>query len=631
MKKKAKNILGITFCLLSLVVITGVITGVVYSVQNDNPSSVENGINKLDGFDKVVFNYNENKIETDIAYINENTYQYKVEFEPSEATDYDFIFTSSSEYVKVEENYDGVSCTLTVLAQFKNDVYLNIKEEKSGLVKTVELSYSNYEEDKLDLVVCYYFDGIEDSSKRIVEETELNQEIDPNSFIKEFDGYSYESISGSIDSLDKFNISESTVINLNYKADKIQVTCEYYLDNVLNSSDEYEFDKGTLIYRDSFIKSIEGATYDSSSISESVTLSEDLVIKFYYLSNEITNPDKPGSGDEDNPGHEVTYKVNGSAEGTWSGIGGVANGTISGYINVEGYSGLVYLSFSSSLNTDKATAISVTDGRTYPFENEKLSNGSSDSSGFAGGNFNSNGGSIYVFTINGVKIGSIKYSMTEIKEAVEVTGNLSASYVPSNNSAMGIFNGEITIKNYSGDVYLSFSSTFNSSKSTKYTVTDGIPFKITDEKATNGSSGSSGFAGGNFNSKGGTVYVYINSSRVASISYDVKEISITGSLTGVYTSGSTNAMANFNGNLKVNGYSGDIYLSFESVFNFSKATKFSVKDDVSLSISNQKAYSGMSGYSGFAGGSFNTSGGKIYVYLSTGASIGSIDYTITGV
>ena len=90
-------------------------------------------------------------------------------------------------------------------------------------------------------------------------------------------------------------------------------------------------------------------------------------------------------------------------------------------------------------------------------------------------------------------------------------------------------------------------------------------------------------------------------------------------------------MANFNGNLKVNGYSGDIYLSFESVFNFSKATKFSVKDDVSLSISNQKAYSGMSGYSGFAGGSFNTSGGKIYVYLSTGASIGSIDYTITGV
>ncbi len=630
MKKKTKNILGITCCLLSLVAITGVIAGVVYSVQNDNPPSVENGINKLDGIDKVVFNYNENKIENGIAYVNEDTYQYKVEFEPSKATNYDFIFTSSSEYVKVEENDDGLSCKLTVLAQFKNDVYLNIKEEKSGLVKTVELSYSNYEENKLDLVVCYYFDGIENTNERIIQEASLNEEIDPNSFIKEFDGYSYESISGSIDSLEKFNISQSTIINLNYKADKIKLTCEYYLDNELNSSDEYEFDKGTLIYRDSFIKSIEGATYDSSNISESITLNEDLVIKFYYLSNEVTNPDKPGTGDEDNPGHEATYKVNGSAEGTWSGIGSVANGTISGHINVEGYSGLVYLSFSSSLDTDKATAVSVSEGETYSFTNEKVSNGSSGSSGFAGGNFNSNGGSIYVFTINGVKIGSIKYTMSEIKESIEVSGDLSASFVPLNNAGLGIFNGEITIKNYSGDVYLSFGSTFELSKSSKYTVTDGIPLKISNERATNGSAGSSGFAGGNFNSKGGTLYVYINSTRVASISYSVEEISISGSLTGTYTSGSSSAMANFNGSIKVNGYAGDIYLSFEAVFNSSKATKFSVKDGVSLSISNQKAYSGVSGYSGFAGGSFNTNGGKIYVYLSSGASIGSIDYTITG-
>ena len=632
MTKKTKNIIGVVGCVLCLAAIAGVTSALAINLDKDkpiNPDLID--IDNFSAIEKLYLNSNEN-VNSDVEVKTTSTsYKIDLKIEPTNANNYDFIFNTSSEYLSVVEDEDGLGCTVTALTQFKNPAYLNIKEVNTNQINTIEINYENYNEEKIDLVVCYYFDGIEDIDKRLKLTCENNEVVDPNNFLEEHEGYTFDSISGSVDELKSFNITESSVINFNYLSNKIDLTCEYYKDGNLDSTltDIYHLEKNTKIYVESFKKAIEGYIFDSANISGDFNLVKNTTLKLYYLKNEITEPggsEEPGKDPVD-PGEEVTYKVSGSASGTYKNQNTSVVGHLSGNFKVEGYSGLVYLSFDNTFSSTKSTAISISDGVEYSFTDELMQTGMSGNSGFAGGNFNTNGGEIYVYTSGGIKIGSFKYSLTELSVAYEVSGNLVGSYFASGSNASGsLFNGQITIEGYSGDVYLSFEDTFNSSKSSKITVTDGIPFNIANESATSGMAGSSGFAGGNFNTNGGELYVYIGGEKIGSISYTMNAVTCSGSGEATFHTGTSYVGGTFKGKVTVNGFTGTIYLSTQSIFDFSNCSTLSVNSNVVKNI-NESFQSGMAGSSGFAGGALNVNGGTIYIYLSSGAKIGSFTYT----
>ena len=628
MKKNTKIIIGLSSTILcGAIVIGGVAT--LNNYLNDDTNNIN--IDNINGYKKIVFNSNEEKEIDEVYYTKDKTFIYKIDLEPNEANNYDFVFSSSSENVKVVENTDGISCSIEVLTQFNDEVFLNIKDLITNKSLSVELEYSNFEEEKVEMIVCYYFDNIEDVEKRIVINDKVGQEVNLNDFKNDYNNYIFEKVSGFKNELCNFKLEESCVINFYYITEGYSLTCEYYKDGVVDYSltSITNFSKDKKIYISSFVKQISGYHYDGANYSDSFILSEDTVLKLYYSKvNDV--PDIPE--DPDIPTSD--FSVNGDGYGTYEMKDNSVIGNISGSFTVYGYTGNVYLSFSSSFNKLESTIFSVKDGLSNSYSNQSMTTGGSGSSGFAGGAFNTNGGQIYVFSSDGEKLGSFTYYLTNITEQVKVTGSANGQYEIHSSGSIGTINGSFIVSGYSGKVYLSFSSNLDINNCSVVEVIDGKNNNIVNQSMTTGGSGSSGFAGGAFNTNGGLIYVFSsNSTLIGTISYTMEnvteEISVSGSANGTYIAGNAGASGNITGYFVVEGYGGGVYVSFSSIFDKEDSTRLNVTKGVKYEFENETMTSGGSGSSGFAGGAFNTVGGNIYVYDLVGNKLGSFSYTMS--
>ena len=631
MKKNTKIIIGLSSTILcGALVIGGVVT--LNNYLNDEKNNIN--IDEINGYKKIVFNSDEEKEIDEVYYTKDKTFIYKIDLEPNEANNYDFVFSSSSENIKVVENSDGISCSLEVLTQFNEEAFLNITDLITNKSLSVELEYSNFQEEKVEMVICYYFDNVEDVDKRIVINDKVGQEVDLTNFKNDYSNYIFEKVNGFKNELCTFKLEENCVINFYYVTEGYSLICEYYKDGIIDDSltSISNFPKDKKIYISSFVKQISGYNYDGANYSDSFILSGDTTLKFYYSKIDDV-PDIPDDPDvPDIPDYD--YTVSGNASGTYEIKDNAVLGVVSGSFTVYGYTGNVYLSFSSSFDKFESTIFSVKDGLSNSFSNQTMTSGGSGSSGFAGGAFNTSGGQIYVFSSDGEKLGSFTYYLTNITEQVKVTGSANGEYEINSSGASGTLNGSFIVSGYSGKVYLSFSSNLDINNCSVVEVSDGKNNNIVNQFMTSGGSGSSGFAGGAFNTSGGQIYVFSsNSTLIGSISYTMEnvteEISVSGSANGTYIAGNTGASGNITGYFIVKGYGGGVYVSFSSKFDKDDSTRLSVEKGVKYEFENETMTSGGSGSSGFAGGAFNTSGGQIYVYDLAGNKLGSFSYTMS--
>lgn len=222
---------------------------------------------------------------------------------------------------------------------------------------------------------------------------------------------------------------------------------------------------------------------------------------------------------------EIT--VSGSGSGTYEVRDSYIAGSISGSFRVTGYTGDVYLTFSKPLNTSELSSDSrftVSDSNYISFSGTMV-NGMSGTSGFGGGNFSTTGGTIYVYTYLGISLGSFKYTMREIEPTITVSGSASGTFYASQSSISASILGSVRVTGYSGDIDLSFNTTFSSYETIN--VISGITSWFSGTMSQ-GTRGNSGWAGGNFDTSGGTIYIRRTGtsadSRIGSISYTMSQV-----------------------------------------------------------------------------------------------------------
>ena len=302
------------------------------------------------------------------------------------------------------------------------------------------------------------------------------------------------------------------------------------------------------------------------------------------------------------------------------------SGNVSGNITVIGYTGTIYLSTTSACAD--YSELSVENGIVETI-NDTFTSGTSGSSGFAGGNLSTNGGTIYIFNTRKVMIGSITYTANNITPEVTLSGNLAVEYNIQNNTISGNVEGFITVENYTGEIRVSTSNPIEDYSTLNVTAGQKLTIK---ESFTSGISASSGFAGGYINSSGGTFYFYnTRNVLIGALNYEctnmTENIEVTGNLTSTYETASNAVHGVVSGNVTINGYTGTVYVATTSDLGEDYST-LTVSDGVSTTL-NESWSSGTTGATGFAGGYINSSGGTFYFFNSSKVLIGSLAYTIS--
>ncbi len=615
MKKKTKNILGGIVCCLCLVAVVGGVTALLVNTDNPIIDKEEIGINSINGLDKVTLNSAETYLDEKEVKVVEDYYLYKFEVDPGNANKYEFEITSSNQFIKIVDNdKTDFEFQISAYSQFKEPAYINIKDTISKKVKTIEVLWDNYDEEKASIIFIYNFNGIVDDTKTSVLEVNIGETIDPNPYKLEFSGYKFEKVEG-ITEFVSFQLNENKVVALYYVSDLVTLTVEYYKDDVLDDSltDIYSYEKEKDIYINSFKKDIYGYKYSSCSMTDNFKIYENTTLKYYYILDEsVVDPENPPID------INIRGEVNGEYITNYNGI----SGNVLGDLTITGYSGIVYLSTSSYC--DDYSSLEVTDGQVVEI-NDTFTSGTSGSSGFAGGNLSSTGGRIYVFNTSKELLGSFVYTMENVTVEVSVTGDIDVDYIVGYNSVSGNVSGNITVIGYTGTIYLSTTSAC--ADYSELSVENGIVETINDT-FTSGTSGSSGFAGGNLSTNGGTIYIF-NTRKVmiGSITYTANnitpEVTLSGNLAVEYNIQNNTISGNVEGFITVENYTGEIRVSTSnpiedySTLNVTAGQKLTIKESFT---------SGISASSGFAGGYINSSGGTFYFYNTRNVLIGALNY-----
>ena len=166
-----------------------------------------------------------------------------------------------------------------------------------------------------------------------------------------------------------------------------------------------------------------------------------------------------------------------------------------------------------------------------------------------------------------VVTGSASVTITVTIPAV-VTGSAKVEWRRGQSSIGGNISGSFRITNYTGTVYLGFSSSHNS-KDESYSVKSGISNTISGS-VTQGMSGTSGWAGGGFSTSGGIIYVFntdgisIGSFKYTAEATDAATLK-SGSAVITYVESTNSVSGDINGSIVVGGYSGTLYLTFDPI------------------------------------------------------------------